>query len=461
MLGRGGMPVRRAPAPGRRGERHTGDRAQAGPETRLNTTLDFIVVTLLCGSVAGACYLVVASYAVRSFAAGGTAPPCPLRRAVSVLKPVCGLEPGLYDNLRSFCAPDEALVQTVFAAREADDPALAVVRRLRRDVPEADITLVAGRAPQATNFKVANLMCALPAARHDVLVISDSDMRVGEGYLGAVTAPLSDPDVGLVTCLYVGRHAGGVWSTLGAMFINYEFLPSVLVGRLTGAGDGCFGATIALRRDTLERVGGFAALRNQLADDYALGEAVRRLGRKVVLSRYLVEDVVHEPQLKTLFLHELRWARTIRAITPVKYAASAVTRPVGLALVAALLAGFTTETLWACALAFGCRALATGAMNRALNLKSPPLWLLPVRELLSLLVQLVSFFGSRVTWRGNDFHAGPEGELIPAEGEQRLVTDPGAYGGRLGGFGRSLPDSEPALPEPDLADPLEGLYRQS
>src|SRR6185369_7727355 len=113
-------------------------------------------------------------------------------------------------------------------------------------------------------------------------------MRVEPGYLGAVTAPLADPQVGLVTCLYVGRPAGGVWSTLGAMFINYEFLPAVLVGRLTGAGDGCFGATLALRRDTLERVGGFAPFRDQLADDYALGEAVRRLGRKVVLSPYLV-----------------------------------------------------------------------------------------------------------------------------------------------------------------------------
>src|SRR6185503_7611474 len=138
-------------------------------------------------------------------------------------------------------------------------PAVAVVRRLQRDLPDAAITLVAGRPPQAANFKVANLMRALEAARHDVLVVSDSDMRVEPGYLGAVTAPLADPQVGLVTCLYVGRPAGGVWSTLGAMFINYEFLPAVLVGRLTGAGDGCFGATLALRRETLERAGSFAA----------------------------------------------------------------------------------------------------------------------------------------------------------------------------------------------------------
>src|SRR5690606_25672879 len=216
------------------------------------------------------------------------------------------------------------------AARDPDDPAVAVARQLQRDLPEADIEVVVGGAPAATNFKVANLMRATEAARYDVLVVSDSDMRVSPGYVDAVTAPLAEPDVGLVTCLYVGRPVGGLWSQLGAMFINHEFLPSVLVGRLTGAGEGCFGATIAMHRDTLERVGGFAAFRNRLADDYALGEAVRRLGKRVVLSRHLVDDVVYEPLFKTLFLHELRWARTIRAITPGKFAASAITRPVGL-----------------------------------------------------------------------------------------------------------------------------------
>ncbi|MBX6323103.1 MAG: bacteriohopanetetrol glucosamine biosynthesis glycosyltransferase HpnI [Rhodospirillaceae bacterium] len=427
----------------------------------MSTALDVVVVMLLCGSVAGACYLVVATFAVRSFASG-RADPRRLARPVSVLKPVCGLEPGLYENLRSFCEQNHPGVQTVFAARDADDPAIGVVRRLQRDLPEADITLVAGRAPRATNFKVANLMRAAEVARHDVLVISDSDMRVGPDYLGAVTAPLADPEVGLVTCLYVGRPCGNLWSMLGAMFINYEFLPAVLVGRLTGAGDGCFGATIALRRETLERVGGFAAFRNRLADDYALGEAVRRLGRKVVLSSYLVDDIVYEPHLRTLFLHELRWARTIRAITPVKYAASAITRPVGLAVIAALLAGFTPETLWAMALALGCRALMIGVMNRTLALKAPPLWLVPARELLSLAVLLLSFFGSRVTWRGTDFQAGPDGELLPAEGGREIVAEPEPYGGgRLGPFARGLPDDEDGLAQPDLVEPLEGLYRRS
>ncbi len=427
----------------------------------VSTALDFVVVMLLCGSVAGACYLVVATYAVRSFATDRPQGPR-VPRPVSVLKPICGLEPGLYENLRSFCEQDHPAVQTVFAARDGDDPAIAVVRRLQRELPEADITLVAGRAPQATNFKVANLMRAAEVARHDVLVISDSDMRVGPGYLGAVTAPLADPEVGLVTCLYVGRPSGNLWSLLGAMFINYEFLPAVLVGRLTGAGDGCFGATIALRRETLERIGGFAAFRNRLADDYALGEAVRRLGRKVVLSSYLVDDIVHEPQLRTLFLHELRWARTIRAITPVKYAASAITRPVGLAVLAALIAGFTTDTLWAMALALGCRALMIGVTNRTLDLRTPPLWLVPVRELLSLAVLLLSFFGSRVTWRGNDFHAGPDGELVPAEGGREMVPEPGPYGGgRLGPFGRGLPEDQARLSQADLVEPLEGLYRRS
>lgn len=429
----------------------------------MSTALDFVVVALLCGSAAGACYMLVAVYAVRTFTNGtddaaaraGSGPAA--RPGVTLLKPICGLEPGLYRNLRSFCEQDYPQAQTVFAARDASDPAVAVVRRLGRDLPEADIALVTGSAPQATNFKVANLMRAVEAARHDVLVISDSDMRVGPDYLDAVTAPLARPDVGLVTCLYVGRPAGGTWSQLGAMFINYEFLPSVLVGQLTGAGEGCFGATIALRRETLERVGGFAAFRNRLADDYALGEAVRRLGKRVVLSRHLVNDIVHEPFFKSLFLHELRWARTIRAITPGKYAASAITRPVGLAALAVLLAGFTTETLWAFGLAFASRALAVGATSRALGLRTPPLWLLPVRDLLSLLVLACSFLGSKVTWRGNEFHAEADGRLVPAEpAAESLAAEP-PYGAGLRPFARTQPTDQPA----DLAEPLEPVYRRS
>jgi ceramide glucosyltransferase len=224
------------------------------------------------------------------------------------------------------------------------------------------------------------------------------------------------------------------------MFINYEFLPSVLVGRLTGAGEGCFGATIALRRETLERAGGFAAFRNRLADDYLLGEAVRRQGKQVVLSRHLVDDIVHEPLFKSLFLHELRWARTIRAITPGKYAASAITRPVGLAVIAVLLAGFTVETLWGLGLAFAARAMAVGATSRALGLRTPPLWLLPLRELLSLLVLVCSFLGSKVSWRGSDFHAEADGRLVPAEPAAASLA---------------------AEPPAELPEPLEPVYRRS
>jgi ceramide glucosyltransferase len=416
----------------------------------LSTALDFVVVALLCGSAAGACYMLVAYYAVRGFAADDDPTLARRRRPpVSLLKPICGLEPGLYRNLRSFCEQDYPQLQTVFAAREPTDPAIAVARQLSRDLPEADIAIVAGGTAPASNLKVANLMRAAEVARHEVLVISDSDMRVEPGYLDAVTAPLAEPDVGLVTCLYVGRPVGGLWSQLGAMFINHEFLPSVLVGRMTGAGQGCFGATIALRRETLERVGGFAAFRNRLADDYALGEAVRSLGKRVVLSRHLVEDIVHEPLFKTLFLHELRWARTIRAITPGKYAASAITRPVGLAALATLLTGFTMETLWAFWLAFAARALAVSATSRALGLRTPPLWLLPVRELLSLLVLVCSFLGSRVTWRGNDFHAEADGRLVPADSR---VPE-------LAPFVRQQAAEE--APPAELPEPLEPVYRRS
>ncbi len=357
-------------------------------------------------------YLLAAALAVRRFARAvpprlGSAPP-----AVTVLKPLCGSDPGLYDNLRSFCAQDYPCYQVVFGVRDADDPALPVVRRLMADLPEADLALVVEGGPCGTNRKVGNLSNMMRAARHDLLVIADSDMRVGADYLARVVAPFADPGVGLVTCLYVGRPAGGLWSQLGAMFINHGFLPSVLVGRLVGSRDGCFGATMALARDTLEQIGGFAALRDQLADDYALGAAVSALGRKVELSSEIVENQVLEPSFGSLWRHEMRWARTIRGIAPLGFAASAVTHGVALAALAVVIGGFPTFALAALAVALAARLLMVATVDRALGAVPSPLWLVPMRDLLSFAVLIASFCVNSVQWRGESFRVQPDGRLL-------------------------------------------------
>jgi ceramide glucosyltransferase len=210
---------------------------------------------------------------------GGTdAAPLQLR-PVTVLKPLCGAEPGLDRSLRSFCEQVySAGLQIVFGVQHSADPALAVLEGLKRDYPQLELTVVVDPTRHGASAKVSNLINMMRAARHDWLVLADSDVRVPAGYLASVAAPLADPAVGIVTCPYRGVPRPGLWSLLGTLFINDWFIPSVRVAALFGSRAFAFGATIALRRDTLEAVGGFRAIAAQLADDYRLGELTRRHG---------------------------------------------------------------------------------------------------------------------------------------------------------------------------------------
>ncbi len=359
----------------------------------------------------GVIYLLVALVAVRRFAAATTpiaaAPP-----PVTLLKPVCGNDPELYENLLSFCRQDyPAPVQIVIGAHTPSDSAVAVARRVIAECPEADITLVIEDGRVGANFKICNLANMLPAAKHDVLVMSDSDMRVEPHYLRDVVGPLESPGVGATTTLYQARPVGGLASRLAAGSINYGFLPSVLVGRLLRAAPFCSGATIAIRRGTLERIGGFAGLMNQLADDYEIGNRVRALGLRVVLARYVVENVVEEPSIKALFRHELRWQRTIRLVTPIGLAASVIINPVALSLLALPLLGFSQGAWLLLGASLAARLALVYMCNRLFDLQPMGMQWVPVREVLSQLVLAASFCGQRVTWRDSRFQVGPSGEL--------------------------------------------------
>jgi ceramide glucosyltransferase len=303
--------------------------------------------------------------------------------------------------------------QLVCGVADAGDPAAVVVRQLIDEFPQADIALVVDPTQRGTNLKVANLRNMLPVAKHDLLVLADSDMRVGPDYLAAVTAPLvGDGATGLVTCLYRATSAGGLWSDLASLHINHGFLPQAVVGESLGQGAGCFGATMAFSRATLTAVGGFEALADMLADDHALGQAVRRLGRHVSLSPYVVDDIVAEDSFLGLFRHELRWARTIRLVAAAGFAGSVVTYPVPLALLALCLGGAPVPALLMLVLALLSRGYSARRIDRSLRLKAAPLWLLPIRDLLSFGVFIASFFGRSVAWRDRRFRIGPEGQLI-------------------------------------------------
>lgn len=356
-------------------------------------------------------YVIVATVAARRFAR--RLAPCDAGRvspAVTVLKPLYGAEPGLADNLRSFADQDHPESQIVLGIRDRGDTALPIARQLIAERPERDIVLVVDPRTEGSNLKVANLENMLPAARHDVIVIADSDMRVTPDYLGIVIAPLADPRIGLVTCLYKGSPTHGLWSRLAALHINFGFLPGALIGEMINIGGGCFGATLALRRGVLERIGGFSRLRNELADDHRMGSAIRRLGLATVLSPYVVENRVYEPSLGSLWRHELRWARTSKAMAPAGFAGSVVTHMTAISVLVALVEPWPAAAaliLLSLLLRWGSAA----AIARWLRLPRQGLWLLPLRDALSFAVFVASFCGRSVLWRNQQFRVEPSGRL--------------------------------------------------
>lgn len=378
--------------------------------------LDLFAWALLAGSALGCLYLWYACHAVARFCSR-VAPPLPAGAAppVSILKPLHGEDAALAENLRSFCRQDYPAFQLVFGVADAGDPAVAVVQALMAEFPSRDIALVVDPRRRGANFKVANLGNMLPAARHPILVIADSDMRVGPSYLAEVVAPLLEggamPAAGLVTCLYRGVSTGGLWSDLASLHINHGFLPQAVVAERIGRGAGCFGATMALRRATLDAVGGFEALSDELADDHELGQAVRRSGQAVMLSPRLVDNIVGEPGFAALYRHELRWARTIRLAAPAGFAGSVITHPVLLALLATALGALPLAAPAMLALALLSRWLAARRIDRALGLAPRSLWLLPLRDLLSFIVFLASFLGRNVAWRDHRFRVGASGRM--------------------------------------------------
>lgn len=337
---------------------------------------------------------------------------------VTILKPLCGAEPGLYEHLRSFCRQDYPAYQIVFGVRDQADPACTVVRRLMAEFPSVPIELVVNPQLHGSNCKVSNLINMLPHARHDILAMADSDAFVGRDYLKAITAPILDPEVGLVTCIYRGSPTQRVWSRLGAMYINEWYVPSVLLAWLFGHQGYVSGQTVCLRRDTLRAIGGLMLLANHLADDHRLGELVRGIGLKVILSPYVVHGEHHEPDLNSLARHELRWMRTLRVLRPRSFRLMFITFSLPLAVFGILVMSAESPHSTAAWTLFGAAVLARLALHFAHRLhdgRAPEsdIWLLPLRDLLICWVWCQSFFASHVTWRGNEFDVDADGVMRP------------------------------------------------
>lgn len=336
----------------------------------------------------------------------------PVDEPVTLLKPLCGTEPDLARRLSSFCNQDYAApVQIVFGVQDRADRAIEAVEEVKRAHPDVDISLETSSRTHGSNRKVSNLANMATRIRHEVLILSDSDIDVGRSYVADVVGSLQQPGVGAVTCLYHGvPGAPGLWPRIAALSINAQFLPNAVVAMSLGLAKPCLGATIALRAQTLNRLGGFAALADTLADDYALGEAVRAGGQDVAVVPGTVGHACFHADLRELFLHQVRAARTIRSIDPIGYIGSIITNPLPLAL-AGLLGG-ASGGVTAVAAAIACRMLLCFTVERSFGLPRQAYWLIPLRDLFESTVYLASFFVGKVSWKGHRYRVNADGTLL-------------------------------------------------
>jgi ceramide glucosyltransferase len=381
--------------------------------------LILLALAFLCGigAALGIVYTVLAGALVGRFFARTTSEPTSYP-AVTIVKPLHGHEWTLLSNLSSFCQQDyPGPLQFLFGVHDSEDAALRTVEQLRVLHPEAHITVVADARLYGPNRKMSNILNMLPEAQHDVLVFADSDVSVSPSYLRNVVGELQKPGVGLVTCVYRGQPDPGFWPRLSAKATNYQFLPGVVTGLALGMARPCFGQTIAMRRETLERIGGFAQFVHHLAEDHAIGEAVRMIGEKVVIPPFTVSHACVETSATKLIAHELRWSRTIRIIDPIGHLGSALTHPLAFALLAVALSGGAAWAWPLAAAALLARLALKVQSDHALRQERRDLWLLPFWDIVSFWIFVASFFSTRVIWRGFSFKVDGDGLLSPVRDE--------------------------------------------
>jgi len=336
---------------------------------------------------------------------------------ISVLKPLCGRDDHLEENLRSFFTQDYPDYEILFAVHDLADPAAAVVEKVRHDFPHGPrVHLIETGDPTVPNGKAHSLAHLVAQARHSILVMSDSDVHVAPDLLRRLaaefqTAELSDPPVGVITCPYRAVPGQGFWSRLEAIGMNTEFLSGVLVAWLVGEMDFALGPTLAARREVIEQMGGFAELGHYLAEDFVIGNRAPQLGYRVVLSSCVIEHRIGGQTFKDNLRHRLRWARSTRRSRPTGYWGEIFTKPLPLALLLWLAA----PRLWPLVVVTAAfRALA--AWSTAEKVLHDPLtrrrwWLIPLQDLISACVWVAGFFGNTIDWRGRRYNLLPDGRF--------------------------------------------------
>jgi len=375
----------------------------------------------LVPTITGSVYVVLCLIALWRF---HTRPPKTARKPfvswppVTMLKPVHGLEKNQRENLRSACLQDYPLFQVVFSVQTPDDPAVPLLREIQREFGAESVTVVIGNRRAGSNGKINNMLGGLPYARHEILVISDSDVRLRPDYLKTIIAPLADPEVGCVCTLYKASCAETWFEKVELLTLNADFMASVIFAHVTGASKFCLGASVALRRSTLEEIGGLEALADYQVEDYEMGQRIWGSGKKISIVPYFIDTMVDLKSPSQWWNHQVYWEQNTRAARPVAFLATAIIRSTPFALLFASmrrLDGVGLAVLGAAILvrmATAAMTLGWGFRDRE-GLKS--LALLPFRDLAGLVSWFLALTRKTTIWRGSKFTLTRDGRLVSRE----------------------------------------------
>jgi ceramide glucosyltransferase len=372
--------------------------------------IEIVLLVLCCSAVL---FYICGIYAAFAFSASSTYSCSSENPLVTILKPLSGVESDTYTNLVSFCQQHYPEYQIVFSVRESHDPAIELVEKLQQQFPAVDIQLVVSDRMIGANLKVSNLANGLTAAKHDILIIADSDISVGEDYLQRVVQPLQDDQVGVVTCLYRST-AEGLAATFEALGTASDFHAGVLVSRLLEGVKFAFGSTIVIRRQLLEQIGGLAAIADYLADDYQLGYLPTEAGYKVILSNYIVNHHLAKTSLAESGDRQIRWARCIRVSRPAGYWGLLFTFGTVYSLLLVITTGGAGYAWLVLAVTWVMRLLM-GWIVGVWILQDPVVkklfWLIPVRDVIYFVIWCCGLIGNKIQWRGQKFKLIPGGKL--------------------------------------------------
>jgi len=333
-------------------------------------------------------------------------------KPISILKPLAGLDRGLESNLRTFFEQNYPSFEILFAVRESGDPSVAVIGKLQREYPRVPSRMLVTGEPPYSNAKVYSLDLMLAMAANDLVVMSDSDIRVTPHMLSAIAAEFQDPRIGIATCPYRAVAGPSFWSRLEAIGMNTDFFAGVLVARMLQGMQFAVGPTIAARRSVLESIGGFNRLKDYLAEDFVMGKFAAEAGHGVILSSYVIEHHIGSTDLRHNSAHRLRWVRSTRRSRPFGYLGQLFTMPLPLALLVCA----ANPTLWpVIPVTLAIRAAAAGAVSgRMLRVRLNWL-LLPLEDLAGFCFWCAGFFGDTITWRGRRYR-------LHSDGRFELVT---------------------------------------